>query len=269
MPNHVQNILFVEGSPDETSAFFYSCRVSDEKPFSFAGIVPRPTDAQLGRKLVMGMGYALGLGPGFAHPMAWEIEHWGSKWDAYEVGTTIWAHPQYKRIVFQTAWTAPVPWLVAASKRFPALVFRILSKDEGELHGSILRVWDGGETEVDKGAGHDDGDDDDDDGDAVPNSVGDISRHFDAGRPHRFLRYMNCYNFVDGPLVGEMRSTHQAPPPEAAGSTLAEALEESRLLRLQLAASNAVLVANGLSVPSCLGDGGGDGGGDRGGGAAM
>jgi hypothetical protein len=54
-----------------------------------------------------------------------------------------------------------------------------------------------------------------------------------------------------------MPFTYQAFPPAAPEPFLAEALEEIRLLRLQLTASNAVLVANGLPVPTFGGDGGG------------
>lgn len=205
MPNHVQNILFVEGSAQDTAAFFDLCKVSDTDHFSFAGIVPRPSDAQLGREMVMGIGYALPAF-GLAHPMSWEITHWGSKWDAYEVGA-VWVHDTYKRISFQTAWTPPEPWLKAASTRFPTLVFRMMSKDEGALRGCVF-VARGGDVAMDDGLGDSDDDNGDgggdgDDDEVEDDSRGDITLHFDAAKPHKYLRYMKCYNFVDGPLPGE------------------------------------------------------------------
>lgn len=55
----------------------------------------------------------------------WNIKNWGTKWNASD------SEEKGGKITFQTAWSPPVPVILATSKQFPKLEF-------------VLRFWEGG-----------------------------------------------------------------------------------------------------------------------------
>src|SRR5207253_1211356 len=82
--------------------------------FSFEALVPRPSDEVLGRKRTIlpgNLGYAFGSGLNGVNPMQWEVDNWGTKWDAGEPVVD----EKNERVTFQTAWSAPLPWLEKVS----------------------------------------------------------------------------------------------------------------------------------------------------------
>lgn len=56
---------------------------------------------------------------GHADWYGWSVEHWGTKWNAYEVN---WQEPKHGGqscvVSMQTAWSAPMPALVASCKKY-------------------------------------------------------------------------------------------------------------------------------------------------------
>lgn len=64
----------------------------------------------------------------------WSIDNWGTKWDACEVvpdeGVECECDEDKITIAFDTAWSTPVPVLVALSKQFPDLVIYVEYADE-------------------------------------------------------------------------------------------------------------------------------------------
>jgi hypothetical protein len=70
------------------------------------------------------------------HPsfLGWSNEHWGTKWNAYEI-----EEKSPTCIRFQTAWSPPIPILVTLSKKFPTelLKFRWSDEDVGNNVGDI------------------------------------------------------------------------------------------------------------------------------------
>ena len=76
----------------------------------------------------------------------WRVENWGTKWDAYDFpndwvsvmpkDAPNWLHLNWSMgevpnvIAFYTAWSPPVPWLVAVSEKYD-LEFMLEYADEG------------------------------------------------------------------------------------------------------------------------------------------
>ena len=60
----------------------------------------------------------------------WSIEHWGTKWNAYQVEIR---ERESRRQVFkfETAWSFPEPIFVALAVRYPTLRFDVRAFDEG------------------------------------------------------------------------------------------------------------------------------------------
>lgn len=76
---------------------------------------------------------------GHAYWLDWAIEKWGTKWGAYD------ASENDGVIVFDTAWSCPLPFLSELARRFPRLVFTVEFADEdiGSNQGSL--TYSGGE----------------------------------------------------------------------------------------------------------------------------
>ena len=57
----------------------------------------------------------------------WRRKHWGTKWNAHD---TILNDPSEANVYFHTAWSAPIPFLDALSKKYPELTFDFEFADE-------------------------------------------------------------------------------------------------------------------------------------------
>jgi len=148
MPNHVSSVLRVTGDEAQLQAFRSACQGFGvayaqssieaelgiapeprvETCLTFHGIVPVPADVQA--QTFDPAGYD------------WQRANWGTKWDAY-------GHPQVFQAgngaliyTFETAWSAPLPWLRAAVKRFSKLTFELWSRDEYPWCMSVLACHD-------------------------------------------------------------------------------------------------------------------------------
>lgn len=76
-----------------------------------------------------GSGYQCKTG----YTFQWEIDHWGTKWDAYEIKGPRFLKKDTKRtgrIEFQTAWSCPDVWLETVSKCCPQLRFQVYWMDD-------------------------------------------------------------------------------------------------------------------------------------------
>jgi hypothetical protein len=59
----------------------------------------------------------------------WNVEHWGTKWNAYD--TEVSGTEGDRAVVqFDTAWAHPVPVIVALSQRFPDETLEVMYADE-------------------------------------------------------------------------------------------------------------------------------------------
>ena len=126
MPNHVRNVLTVSsGTPDigkirEEVAI----RDDDGKPvlgtIDFERIVPMPKEIFRGP-----LGEVEMQKYGHNNWYDWSIEHWGTKWNAYDFGDG-----GEQSIIFSTAWNTPEKVLIALSEKYPDAVFRVYYADE-------------------------------------------------------------------------------------------------------------------------------------------
>lgn len=113
MPNHVKNIVTCPGTDESTIQDI--CGVLRD----FACLIPVPADIQA-------QDAATKQRPTHLTDVLynWRLENWGTKWEGYE----------YEDIegglMFETAWSHPLPILRALSQRYPAILFHVAYADE-------------------------------------------------------------------------------------------------------------------------------------------
>ena len=162
MPNWVYSSLSVNGEPSEIDRFveqvakpyetrYYNWetkeherRMTDKGGLSFWNI-KSPDESILDEYWSTADGKA---GPKNWYP--WNIENWGTKWDAAEVDTERIA-PRHFTVNFHTAWSPPYPVIEEASRQYPTLNFTLEWEEEQgfgaevEATGGLLvevRSWD-------------------------------------------------------------------------------------------------------------------------------
>ncbi len=142
MPNWCHNTLIIEADDHRLIEEFVEAVRDDEDPaqkLSFAKLVPEPGSPD-------DSGYDW---------YSWRIENWGTKWDANfgapfmalgtensspaetfqggfeNVGRFTWK--------FETAWSPPVPWVVAASDKHPNIKFTLRYGEPGnDFAGQVV-----------------------------------------------------------------------------------------------------------------------------------
>lgn len=127
MPNHITNILYLEGPRSDIEQIIGPD--SDPEIFSFKFVVPHPVEADTDVNWDW---------------YNWHVENWGTKWDAYE---TIFINnvDTEAELNFQTAWSPPQAWLISAINKFPNVNFKLYWLDEdypnsGQILGSNGKI---------------------------------------------------------------------------------------------------------------------------------
>jgi hypothetical protein len=119
MPNWTSNIIRVKGSSIEQVAEFLVFVRGGKRLFDFDRIIPMP-------ELLRHSHTQDGV-------WEWATQHWGTKWNTYDVSVSI-AERGIKNtrveIRFDTAWSAPLPIFRAIAAKFPQLVFEFRWTDE-------------------------------------------------------------------------------------------------------------------------------------------
>jgi hypothetical protein len=113
MPNHISNLLQITGER------LFIDEIVGQK-FSFATTVPPPPNTVSHQSI---------------DDSKWFVDHWGTKWDAYEVETpSVSQKPRQNKTVmsirFLTAWSPPRQWLKTVSEMYPSLEFSLYWADE-------------------------------------------------------------------------------------------------------------------------------------------
>ena len=158
MPNHVTNILHINGTPEQVKEVRDAISgVDDEgEPLAiiFDKIDPMPdelnvTSSHESRVAAQEMGMPSRFGFNMerrpsddvalietckenirkhGHPTwyEWRVENWGTKWGAYDIV----AEEGSNKIRFDTAWSVPAPWLTKLAAKFPEVEFKIVYADE-------------------------------------------------------------------------------------------------------------------------------------------
>lgn len=125
MPNHIRTKIKPDKKYEEIASAILSETTPKEgeeaKPFlDFNKIIPQPEGIEQG-------GCRGEHEPGVICWYEWNIEHWGTKWDAYDFDE----YAKYdKEFSFQTAWTTPIPIIEALSRMFPDVEFNVRYADE-------------------------------------------------------------------------------------------------------------------------------------------
>lgn len=153
MPNYVANIVTIVGSDEQIQKVVESIK-SEYGVFDFNKIVPMPETFEKYDTTNHANGVQLRIGSpvGFEDDRIvteelieefkratkeqaekygvvgwydWRHKFWGTKWNARDA--------QYEgdgRFIFDTAWSAPIPVLVALSRRFPDVTIHVAYADE-------------------------------------------------------------------------------------------------------------------------------------------
>lgn len=178
MPNHVTNILSIQGPDDVVAKVLLSIRneVSEDTTLfiDFNKIYPLPEelkDTSAPPKIVTQEQYDahkkrieegdleehekkfgvtmplteemrddLLMKYGAADWYNWQVENWGTKWNAYEQELT-----DDGRIIFQTAWSTPHLLIEKLSMKFPECVFTVKFADEDFGHNTGQYSFENGE----------------------------------------------------------------------------------------------------------------------------
>ena len=151
MPNHVFNSLYVKGDPESVKKFFTTAKmtytqtyVDWEKPSPTAQLFTKTIDSDFSfRAFVQPPSedyddYFTPTGGLIQSWYNWNIDNWGTKWDAYDVYVDL----EGCHASFTTAWSPPTPVFEAIIKQFPELSFTF-RYEEGEGWGGELHAKDG------------------------------------------------------------------------------------------------------------------------------
>jgi hypothetical protein len=131
MPNHVVNEIIWTGITAQQRAAILSVALNAAGEIDFGIIVPMPLNIWQGSV-------------GLQHEktfkrtgLDWASENWGTKWNAYSQLPIEQEHGRL-RLVFETAWSPPYPWLAALLNRF-GLAFDHNWLSEGREIGRVGR----------------------------------------------------------------------------------------------------------------------------------
>jgi len=136
MPNHITNRVQIKSLNDdwrkEEEAFkqLEALMKTEESTFDFNVLIPYPEKHSIldkARHEAEKNGTKWDDLPkdGFNQGgYEWCTEHWGTKWNAYDIGF------DYNSVYFQTAWSTPLPIWQELSKRFPDLRLEVEYADE-------------------------------------------------------------------------------------------------------------------------------------------
>lgn len=148
MPNHVSNRIELKSFDDdwkkEEAAFeqLQSMMKTEQHPFDFNVLIPYPEPFKSlddARHEAEERGVKWQELPPDGYNQGgydWCIKHWGTKWNAYDVGF------DYAAAYFCTAWNTPRPIFVELSKRFPELRLEVeyADEDRGNNCGRLVYV---------------------------------------------------------------------------------------------------------------------------------
>lgn len=107
MPNHCINSLTISGNSKEIHKLLKKIQVKEENeitPFSFLQVIPRPESRD-------------------TDSLNWNIEHWGTKWDCYDLEEYGDWEEGEMGFTFSTAWSPPIPVIDKLATRYKKLNF--------------------------------------------------------------------------------------------------------------------------------------------------
>ena len=155
MPNHVRNIIEFEGDQEAIANLLNAIKGDENRPhIDFNKIIPMPLELVgtsspatimtqekydkfmtsddykrhkelgMGRPLTQAMSNELIAKYGTNNWYDWSVEHWGTKWNAYDQSG------DDESIMFQTAWSHPYKLIEEMSTHYPEITFNVKYADE-------------------------------------------------------------------------------------------------------------------------------------------
>jgi hypothetical protein len=141
MPNWNDNELVITGPANKLKAFVdfvrgksptyiekkespnFTEKEANESILQFNTTVPVPDN-------ILAQGYS-------EAGYQWQVEHWGTKWDVFDIDFS--PHYTKGKVIyrFSTAWSPPIPWLEKTAPLFPKLSFRLKYMEPGMAFGGI------------------------------------------------------------------------------------------------------------------------------------
>ena len=146
MPNHVTHKLMVEGKNKDLQKFLNTC-FTKEGELDFNSLVPMP---KILKKTICGNTNEMQTDryksiekeaiekTGFKNWYDWSLDKWGTKWNAYHTQTT--DNTDSIELMFDTAWSCPVPIFEVLEIKWPVLTFEGFAIDEGFMFGAAINV---------------------------------------------------------------------------------------------------------------------------------
>lgn len=111
MPNNVENDLYIIGKPKHRKAVAKAI-AGKNGVVDFERIIPIPSEKRA------------------RDEYRWFVDHWGTKWNAYESGI-VSDDGDVLKITFQTAWDTPDPVIIELAKHHPKITFVMRSFERG------------------------------------------------------------------------------------------------------------------------------------------
>ena len=159
MPNWCENILTVEGAPDEVQKFRnentfvevgeqYHMAAGESRvlPLSFSALLPTPLNPD-GTLIGEGQRPVTARAPDWYD---WRVKNWGTKWDLCDQ-TDVSTTPGWIEYRFDTAWSPPVEWLTHVADLYPNLSFEIDYEEWGMAFWGSMRYENGEQVDVQEG----------------------------------------------------------------------------------------------------------------------
>jgi hypothetical protein len=147
MANYVFNSIFVDGKPEDVKRFFTSAKatytqtyVDWETPSAKSELFTKTVDSEFSfRSFVQPPSqdyddYYTPTGGLIQSWYHWNIDNWGTKWDAGDVCVDL----ENSTVAFTTAWSPPIPVFQAIIKQFPNLSFDFHYEEEQGWGGEIF-----------------------------------------------------------------------------------------------------------------------------------
>ena len=159
MPNYCNNTLEVSVDPKDREALkqfenfvktsLVEWKEDGEMRFTFDGVVPMPKELDIPSRFPKSDELeALEKAniEKYGHPnwYDWRCEKWGTKWDAVDTYINSEPYLDYIMVSFDTAWSPPIPYYEALSKKYPLLSISVEYGECGMDFAGIAK-YEGGE----------------------------------------------------------------------------------------------------------------------------
>ena len=127
MPNWISNTVEVYTASKADDQKIYKSIVNKNKEIDFSILIPEPFE-WVGEKFGGNLSMMKAMKDNKEFDWySWRWDNWGTKWNASDYNGEAEGNGVYW---FQTAWSMPMPWVIALSKKFPESEVYVTYYDE-------------------------------------------------------------------------------------------------------------------------------------------